>query len=215
MTKDELRRAEFLAYFEKHIKDRQKLIDTGLSKGRITQYFDPDESFGERAADNLEQRLQLASGTIFPSLRARTDAEPGKHNKKGRLPVVGTAQLGDDAHFYDLEYPSGHGDGSLRWPSDDVDAYVLRCRGESMKPRIRHGEYVVIEPNKEVQPGDEVMVKASNGRVMIKQLAYIRDGMVHLDSVNEAHPRISILQSEISAIHYMAGIAKNSLWCEN
>lgn len=130
----------------------------------------------------------------------------------GRLPVVGSAQLGDNGHFCDLEYPVGHGDGFIEWPSHDENAYCLRCTGESMKPRIRHGEFVVIEPNHEWAPGDEVLVLAKDGRVMVKLLGYIRDGMMHLDSVNEVHPRISILMTEVSKIQYVAGIAKAALW---
>lgn len=128
--------------------------------------------------------------------------------------VVGTARLGDSHEYCELEYPVGHGDGRIDWPTRDPNAYALRCKGDSMKPRIRHGEFVVIEPNHPVMPGDEVLAKSKAGRVMVKQLAYIRDGMVYLDSVNEAHPRISIAQEELEALHYVAGIAKSALWYE-
>lgn len=69
-----------------------------------------------------------------------------------------------------------------------------------MKPRSRHGEFVVIEPNHECIPGDEVLVVATDGRVL------------HLDSVNEQHPRISILMADVAKIQYVAGIAKAALW---
>lgn len=130
------------------------------------------------------------------------------------IPVVGAAKLGDSGNFCELEYPVGHGDGRIDWPSRDPNAYALRCKGDSMKPRIRHGEFVIVEPNHPVTPGDEVLVKAKDGRVMVKQLAYVREGMVYLDSINEAHPRISILQEEMDAFHYVAGIAKSALWYE-
>ncbi len=128
------------------------------------------------------------------------------------LPVVGTAKLGDNGHFSELEYPVGHGDGVVDWPSRDPNAYAIRCKGDSMKPRIKHGEYVVVEPNRPVTPGDEVLVKAKDGRVIVKQLAYIRDEMVYLDSVNEAFPRLSIEQENIEVLHYVAGIARSAQW---
>jgi phage repressor protein C with HTH and peptisase S24 domain len=128
------------------------------------------------------------------------------------LPVVGTAKLGDDGNFCELEYPVGHGDGRIAWPSRDPNGYALRCNGDSMKPRIRHGEYVVVEPNHPVTPGDEVLVKSKDGRVMVKQLAYMRDGMVYLDSVNETHPRLSIPEDQLDAFHYVAGIARSAMW---
>lgn len=128
------------------------------------------------------------------------------------VPVVGTAKLGDNGHFCELEFPVGHGDGRIDWPSRDPNAYAVRCKGDSMKPRIRHGEYVIVEPNHAVIPGDEVLVKARDGRVMVKQLAYIREGMVYLDSVNEAHGRISLASEEVDALHYVAGIARGAMW---
>lgn len=141
-----------------------------------------------------------------------TSVTNGSSTRFGRLPVIGAAKLGDNGHFCDLEYPVGHGDGFIEWPSRDINAYCLRCTGESMKPRIRHGEFAVIEPNHECVPGDEVLVVANDGRVMVKLLGYIRDGMIHLDSVNEQHPRISILMTDVSKIQYVAGIAKAALW---
>ena len=215
MSNDSQRRAEFVAYFEKEFGgDRQSFIAaSGISKGRATQYFDESEPFGERAAMAIEKRLELEPGTIFKSLRITNGANGNKNNRLG-IPVVGTAQLGDNGYFYDLSYPVGHGDGYLNWPSKDGNAYAVRCKGESMKPRIRHNEFAVIEPNHPYAPGDEVLVKDLEGRVMIKQLAFIRDGMVHLDSVNESYQRISIEQDAVLSIHYVAGIAKSALWRE-
>jgi phage repressor protein C with HTH and peptisase S24 domain len=215
MSNDATRRAEFLAYFDKHFQgDRQAFMEkTGLSKGRVTQYTDEGEPFGEKAAASLEKRLGVSHGTVFPSLAKA--AEPKSTTRSEGVPVVGTAQLGDNGNFYALDFPVGHGDGFLEWPSKDPNAYGLRCKGESMKPRIRHGEYVVIEPNHPVNPGDEVLVRSIDGRVMVKQLAFIRDGLIHLDSVNETFPRISLAAEEVAVMHYVAAIAKGALWFED
>lgn len=61
-----------------------------------------------------------------------------------------------------------------------------------MAPRIQHGEYVVAEPNTEAQPGDEVLVKASDGGVMVRKFLYRRDGRIYLASVNAAHQPVAI-----------------------
>lgn len=140
MSNDNTRRAEFLAYFKDKLNsDRQVILDSGISKGRVTQYFDEGEPFGELAAKNLEKRLNVQLGTVFHSLRVATPEAKRADSLGGAIPVVGSAQLGDNGHFCDLEYPVGHGDGSIDWPTKDPNAYALRCNGESMKPRIRHG----------------------------------------------------------------------------
>lgn len=129
-----------------------------------------------------------------------------------RIPVVGMAQLGDNGYFADIEYPVGYGDGLLNFPTDDPDAYGLRCNGDSMRPRIKHNEFVVIEPNRAVTNGDEVLIKAQDGRVMIKELAYVRDGYVFLTSVNEKFGKLKIAQDQIERLQFVAGIVKASAW---
>lgn len=127
------------------------------------------------------------------------------------IPIVGRARLGDDGgYFAEIQAPEG-GDGFINWHSKDPDAYVLRCVGESMAPRIRHGEYVVVEPNHSVIAGDEVVVKDKEGRVMIKQLLFFRDGLYTFGSINNAYPPFGIDEDGVVLLHYIAGIAKSSL----
>ncbi|MCA7086078.1 hypothetical protein K7G19_21030 [Cupriavidus sp. DB3] len=129
-----------------------------------------------------------------------------------RIPVRGMAQLGDNGHFCEIEYPVGDGDGFLYFPTSDPDAYGLRCNGDSMRPRVKHGEFVVVEPNRTVTNGDEVLVRSVDGRVMVKELAYIRDGVANLASVNERHGMLRIPLEQIERMHYVAGIVKSSAW---
>lgn len=130
--------------------------------------------------------------------------------KKGIVPVVGSAQLGNSGYFEALDFPEGHGDGYLQIHSDDPDAYGLRVLGDSMLPRIKNGEFVLVEPNKSFVSGDEVMVRTTSGRTMIKEFIYLRDGMYRLDSVNAEHATIHIDQKDVETIHLVGGILKSS-----
>jgi phage repressor protein C with HTH and peptisase S24 domain len=124
--------------------------------------------------------------------------------------VVGNAQLGNEGFFEALDFPPGHGDGYLNIHSDDPDAYGLKVTGDSMLPRIKNGEFVLIEPNKSFFSGDEVMVRTAAGRTMIKEFIYLRDGMYRLDSVNAEHAPIHIAESDVVEIHLVGGILKSS-----
>lgn len=129
-----------------------------------------------------------------------------------RVPVVGSAQFGDEGYFEELQYPVGHGDGYVEFPSRDPNAYALRGSGNSMSPRFRHGEFIIIEPGTEVQAGDEVMVRLLSGRTMGKIYAYQRDGMSFFDSINQDHPQIAVPTQDIEKMHFIAGVAKRSLF---
>ncbi|QYY30264.1 hypothetical protein K2O51_23115 [Cupriavidus pinatubonensis] len=158
---------------------------------------------------------QKLSGAVEPELDEPTlpfDTFPIPQDAFRRIPVQGMAQLGDNGHFVDVEYPVGHGDGYVYFPTRDPDAYALRCNGESMRPRVKHNEFVVVEPNTQIQNGDEVLVKSQDGRVMVKELAYVRDGIVHLSSVNEKHGMLRIPHEQVERMHFVAGIVKRSAW---
>ncbi|WP_218779361.1 S24 family peptidase [Paraburkholderia caledonica] len=156
----------------------------------------------------------LLKGKGDPGVAIRyADAyEPITDLKWRGVPVLGFAQLGDNGHFVDIEYPVGYGDGFVAAPTQDKDAYALRCVGDSMRPRIKDREFVVVEPNHVVEPGDEVLVKSKDGRVMVKEFLYERHGRVHLISVNETHPPIAIDKDNIEKMHYVGWIAKPSAW---
>lgn len=201
----------------------------GVESAVVRAWIDlPESKLGLHHAVRLQEAyayspIWLVSGKGEPKLTSHEEAEldepsipldlveipPGSFRK---IPVVGMAQLGDNGHFCDIEYPVGHGDGYISFPTSDPDAYALRCNGDSMRPRIKHGEFVVIEPNRSVTNGDEVLVKSQDGRVMVKELAYVRDSIVHLSSVNERHGMLRIPQDQIERMHFVGGIVKPAVW---
>ena len=135
------------------------------------------------------------------------NAEPAPPLKPfRRVPVVGTAQLGDDGYLHELEYPAGEGDGYIEFPTNDPQAYAVRVRGDSMRPRIKNGEFVIGEPATAAVPGDEVIVKFMDGRKMVKELLYVRDGFIALGSINDAHPPINVQQKDVDSLHRVAAI---------
>ena len=118
--------------------------------------------------------------------------------------IVGTAEGGPDKEWLELGYPEGYGDEYIEGISMDNNAYGLLVSGNSMSPRMKPGEALLVEPNKECQPGDEVIVKLLDGSVLVKHYSSRRNGKIS-DSVNKEHDRIVVKESEIDFIHYVAG----------
>lgn len=162
--------------------------------------------------DNSLQAHLKASSTVTGKL-TDSNAEPAPTLGTARkVPVVGTAQLGDNHYWAEFEAPTGHGDGYVIAWVKDLNAYAIRCRGDSMQPRVKDGEFVLIAPNQEVKPGDEVLVKHCDGRVMVKTFLYERDGRIHLLSVNEAHPPQSFPRDQVERFSPVIGILKSAMW---
>ena len=188
---------------EPNLQDLQKL-SRALNTSFNELVAGHDRHSGNLLSDRKEVHL------IDLGLERSKDNHRAGRAKDGRVPVVGNAQLGNEGYFEALDFPPGHGDGYLNIHSDDPDAYGLKVTGDSMLPRIKNGEYVLIEPNKSYFSGDEVMVRTVAGRTMIKEFIYLRDGMYRLDSVNAEHMPIHIAESEVLDIHLVGGILKSS-----
>lgn len=130
-----------------------------------------------------------------PNLRAFRD-----------VPVVGTVQAGEGGILEELQYPAGFGDGCITYPKKDESSYALRVRGDSMRPRIKSGEFIVVEPSTVAQPGDDVVVSLENGQKMVKELLYIRGDEISLRSINEEHGTLTFPINDVQYIHYVAAI---------
>ena len=173
-------------------------------------------SVAELISGTNSQQLVPAQANLEPQILTRapkktgTVVKPIGPTKEGVVAVVGTAKLGMDGYFEALDFPVGHGDGYLHIYSDDPNAYGLRVIGDSMHPRIKSGEYVLIEPNKMYITGDEVMVQTQDGRSMIKEFIYLRDGVYRFDSVNQDHSPLHLDQHDVSKVHLVGGILKSS-----
>lgn len=130
----------------------------------------------------------------------------------GRIPVVGTAQLGDGGYWAELEHPVGAGDGYIDLPSRDPNAYAVRVVGDSMEPGIRSGHFVLCAPNAPCKPGDDVLVRTKDGRSMVKRYLYEREGAIVLESVNTEFGRITLAPDQIEVMHYVSGTVSKLHW---
>jgi phage repressor protein C with HTH and peptisase S24 domain len=120
------------------------------------------------------------------------------------VPIVGLVEAGLDGFFVELEYPTGAGGGYVEAEAKNNNMYALEVRGDSMWPRIRSGEYIVIDPSKEPSAGDDVVVALKDGRKMVKELLYTRDGQITLGSINANYQPTTVQLDEVEFMHYVA-----------
>lgn len=122
-----------------------------------------------------------------------------------RIPVVGHVKAGPDGYLEEMQYPVGHGEGYVDYWVKDPEAYAVRVKGDSMHPRYRAGEFIVVTPGIEAQPGRDVVVKLLDGRKLLKQLNWVRGDEIQLLSINNGYAPMTISKDEIEGIQRVAG----------
>jgi phage repressor protein C with HTH and peptisase S24 domain len=153
----------------------------------------------------------LASGRGSPLWADDETEYAGRPRTLRPVPIVGTAKLGSDGFFEELQHPTGHGDGWVDGYSADPNAYALRVKGDSMHPAIRHGSIVVVEPNGRCVPGEYVAIGLVDGRKMVKELVIERADEVVVESVN-GNQRLTIERAQIRQMHSIAAVVSASKW---
>lgn len=158
----------------------------------------------------LERGLQGASQELLEKLLSALGISLGETIEQGPpitspwrvIPIVGTAQMGNEGYWYALEAADGH----IELPSMDREAYALRLKGDSMAPAIKSGWIAVCEPNHRLVPLEYVMIRLHDGESMVKELLRATDEDVTVQSVNDAYGRRTIPIEQIETIHYVAAI---------
>lgn len=159
----------------------------------------------------IEVQARLVDDPDQNLVRATSNVEQADTLKQSKgVPIVGEVKGGSDGFIDELQYPKGHGDGFVEYPTTDANAYALRVRGDSMHPRYRAGEFIVIEPSIEPQTGDDVVVSLTDGRKLLKELNWMRDGEVQLLSVNNHYGPLTLQTCDVLYIHLVAGRARRS-----
>jgi phage repressor protein C with HTH and peptisase S24 domain len=105
------------------------------------------------------------------------------------VPLLGLAQAGSGGHFDESGFPAGRGWDEVALPqASDEHAYALEISGDSMKPAYRDGDIIVVSPGTPIRRGDRVVLKTSDGEVMVKELKRRTTRTLELQSLNPAQP---------------------------
>lgn len=172
------------------------------------------KSFGEKVARAMElewlkarnERIDLDSATMaldLEHLPETNNEAPAQRPAASRVPVAGSAQLGENGWYEEVQALGS--EGYVETHSSDPDAYALRVRGDSMFPAIRDGWYVVVEPNGKASSGEYVAIALQDGRKMVKEYLFGNSESISVQSVNGG-TRLTLSAAEILAVHPIGAV---------
>ena len=103
------------------------------------------------------------------------------------VPLLALAQAGSGGHFDDSGFPAGRGWDEVALPAaGDEHVYALEISGDAMKPAYRDGDIIVVSPGTPIRRGDRVVLKTSDGEVMVKELKRRTTKTLELAALNPA-----------------------------
>lgn len=124
-----------------------------------------------------------------------------------RIPVVdkGMGDLPDNVVFLSPKEHKKFLSSSVEYAevySSDPDAFITVVEDNSMFPKYHHHGYALIEPNEDVEIEDNVLIKISTGKVLLRRLVSRRGGIV-LSSYNDTEI-LSFPTDQVNWMYYVA-----------
>lgn len=191
----------------------------GYRAGQIV-YVDPDIEpvVGRDAVATLPEghvlgRLQEDADGRYLLLLNPTRAErmvrlPAGLVCRGTVVGVFTSRDGDEgtqaAAVAALEQPPGAACCRVGRTRPD-GAYVLRLDDDSMRPGIKRGQHVAVEPGGQCVVGEYVALYLRDGRCLVRELVTDGAAEVVVEAVN-GRERLTIERADIEAIQSVAAI---------
>lgn len=188
--------------------DRRKTVELdtlfklakGLNTTIDTLLEGVDEGYETVKRVLLKKPLALVEGAAEAEV---LDIDVTTGYKRNDIPVIAEGDASPQSNlFWDEAGLRSDVEDRISRPFDVRDplAYGVKVRGDSMMPRYRPGETLVVSPNTDVEDGDEVYVALLSGERLLKVARRSPGGWI-LESENRAYPARFVKKNEIGTMH--------------
>jgi phage repressor protein C with HTH and peptisase S24 domain len=152
------------------------------------------------STESVSKILAATGASIEDFTALLIGAEPTGETRY--IPLIGLAQAGSKGFFDDSGFPIGGGWDQIAFPDlAEEHAYALEISGDSMQPIFRDGDRIIVSPSGNLRRGDRVVLKTSDGEVMVKQIARLTATRVELKSLNSDYEDRTFELNELAFIH--------------
>jgi repressor LexA len=162
---------------------------TGLTQVAIRNYMRGIKIPNAQALVKLAKALTTTADYLLSGTPHRPD----------RIPLLSKIPGGDPVLWTDGEYPAGFGQEYLdRGEISDPNAYALIVDGDSMSPRIKSGDVVIISPNTAVVNRSIAAVALRGEERTLKTVLFLPDGKILLQPENPSYEPIVLGEKEVT-----------------
>jgi len=165
-----------------------------LLSGRSEEEGGRMESLVDEILEVVEKHLPEVKGTL---------------RRVRRIPVISYTAAGDPVAYEDM-YPAGYAEEFIEGFSDidDVNAFALRIRGDSMEPLLMDGDIVIVCPNWSLREGRPVVAKIRGGEITCK-IYNRKERNIVLSAVNPRYKPVVVSTDEIEWLYPVVRVVRN------
>lgn len=91
-----------------------------------------------------------------------------------RARVTGTVHVSGPGDVERVDLPQGDSDGHVLMPLHAPGAHAVRVKGNALAPYVKDGQYLLLNPDGEWHPEENLMVTLTDGRTVLRELLLVR-----------------------------------------
>ena len=181
---------------------------TGLSRAYLSlierDVRPPSLKILKRIAKAFEiDYRKLLTGEDHPETLARRVERLEDILKEGipvkPIPLLNRIPAGFPESYRDKDYPPGYADEYLSLPGvKDLNAFALKVEGDSMIPRLKPGDIVIVSPNRQWESGDIVVTKVKE-EISLKKI-FRKETTLVLQPINSDYSPIILPVNDVHVI---------------
>lgn len=171
------------------IKQAELAKAINVSQPTLSEYengkYEPDSATLRKLAQELETTVDYLVG-----------GPPPEKMSGVRIPVLGDVAAGIPIEAITDIVDYEEIDAAL---ARSGDFFGLRIKGDSMEPRMREGDVVIVRQQETVETGDTVVVLINGNSATVKKIKYGPDGITLLPT-NPAHDPLFYSAAEVEQL---------------
>lgn len=127
--------------------------------------------------------------------------EPGSSPGQWRLPIIRSGQTLGDEFFDDDGNPTGQQwDAMVVMDPGQDSLFALEIGDQGMMPVFRKGGIIVVSPSEKISRGDRVVVRTTDGKILIRELIRRTSQKIFLREFNHQQAEAEIALDNVSWI---------------
>ena len=185
---------------------QRKLAETiGRTESYLSQIIgkNPTTNIGEELARKTEEKLNKPEGWLDLPHDLQDVVYRG-------VPIVGDIDTGPLLQSLDGNFPDDLGLGFIVIPTASNKWYGLLVNTSKYSPRMREGEAVIVMPDIELAPGQDILIKDKNDAVTCAEFLKQTSKKIWCNSLDSERKRFSIERSNIEIFHAIGAVARLS-----
>jgi len=161
------------------------------------------------STESIAKVLGATSMSFAEFVKYLGDGHPAPSPSLRRIPVIAYDKAGAPGYFDETGNPTGSSWDELVFPEiSDPAAYALEIAGDALQPVFRDGDTVVVSPAAGLRRGDRVVLKTSEGDLMVKQLVRRGNRRIDITPLTGGQEETGLAPEQVMFIHRIIWVSQ-------